>query len=928
MDYLPLNTLTVSLTGAAVIFTTFFRNIFNLQRGVGKTVKLRRDILYDEGFSVLKFFFAKASLHTVEDLQTFGNNFVPSPFWVRVIRVNIPLSTRLDAGQVIIDTLGEDEIERVVGGREWWQRNAGKEGGIEGEWISMKKDWEGLETEDESDEANDKVRVETLQRMKEGARRRDKKAKSDARKQEKRRRKEEKEESDRKNGVMPDATASGAEDSDSDTDEEAESERGERVGDDEETYSPEMDEMRCILYIHGGAYFFGSINTHRYSIWRYARKIGGRAFSINYRLAPQYPFPCALSDALAAYLYLIRPPPGAKHKPVDPARLTLAGDSAGGGLCLALLCLIRDSGLPLPAGAMLISPWCDLTHSFPSILTNTETDVVPPYGFLFKPSTLWPPPPADFQERANRSTSLDGVKEAQAKKEQKKQHSPLASIFNADKKGKDLAKNVAGDGTDLSSTDPLGGDPKRAEGDVKGGETAEVGHILKIKVDGEEVEVRDQIQLYATNEQLVYPYVSPILHPSLGGLPPLYVMCGDKEVLRDEIIYMAHRAANPEKYPLRKTLLDANPERAKKAANYPPTKVHLQVYDDVCHDLPLLSFTTPAKYCYRAISSFAKFVTADQDASIPSPVSATGMHLPAELASSSADIPSGSSTPPSSSNTPTSPNFLQLPTPNTAKSTSSDNSSTGSTRSRALKFGSAGSKKSSKNVPDLSATIYSSLQPFNRPPWVDNMVRERIGIDGVVRPLEPAEELQAMQLSPEEVGLLKEAPVKRYLAGKAIWDKRFKRTYEHVQRRREHHLKKSVAEEANRIKKRLKSVKKKEASRRPSLISLTSTSRRPSAVSLPGEQFTDSPEPIDGYEGIWNLHGEHPPPSSIAARKDTMEARKLARVLDEHYSKLHALHLWSDVQDIGAAGADRLNNPTREASAGEDMEVLRPGPSI
>lgn len=66
--------------------------------------------------------------------------------------------------------------------------------------------------------------------------------------------------------------------------------------------------------------------------------------------------PPPVADALASYLYLIRPPPGAKHKPVDPAKLTLAGDSAGGGLCLALLCLIRDAGLPAPAGGASTPP--------------------------------------------------------------------------------------------------------------------------------------------------------------------------------------------------------------------------------------------------------------------------------------------------------------------------------------------------------------------------------------------------------------------------------------------------------------------------------------------------------------------------------------------------------------------------------------------
>lgn len=112
--------------------------------------------------------------------------------------------------------------------------------------------------------------------------------------------------------------------------------------------------------------------------------------AINYRLAPQYPFPCALQDLIAACmssqhsftervkslpadLFLIRPPEDASHRPVNPAHLVVAGDSAGGGLTLALLQVIRDCGLPMPAGAVLISPWCDLTHSFPSIHTNTAT---------------------------------------------------------------------------------------------------------------------------------------------------------------------------------------------------------------------------------------------------------------------------------------------------------------------------------------------------------------------------------------------------------------------------------------------------------------------------------------------------------------------------------------------------------------------------
>ena len=72
-------------------------------------------------------------------------------------------------------------------------------------------------------------------------------------------------------------------------------------------------------------------------------------------------------------LFLISPPPGASHRPVKPSHIVIAGDSAGGGLSLALLQVIRDTGLPMPAGGVLISPWCDLTHTFPSVHTNTHT---------------------------------------------------------------------------------------------------------------------------------------------------------------------------------------------------------------------------------------------------------------------------------------------------------------------------------------------------------------------------------------------------------------------------------------------------------------------------------------------------------------------------------------------------------------------------
>lgn len=169
---------------------------------------------------------------------------------------------------------------------------------------------------------------------------------------------------------------------------------------------------RVILYLHGGAHYFAGNGTHRYQIQRHARKLGARAFSVyvviishrifakfspclklcrSFRLAPQYPFPCSLLDALAAYLYLIAPPQGSGAESIHPHQIMLYGDSSGGGLALALLILLRDSNLPLPAGTVLLSPWVDLTHSFPSVMGDPTGDYIPAEGFHFKPSLAWPP---------------------------------------------------------------------------------------------------------------------------------------------------------------------------------------------------------------------------------------------------------------------------------------------------------------------------------------------------------------------------------------------------------------------------------------------------------------------------------------------------------------------------------------------------------
>lgn len=152
----------------------------------------------------------------------------------------------------------------------------------------------------------------------------------------------------------------------------------------------EVTSKRVMLYVHGGAYFFGSVDMHRYQIQRHARKLKARVLAPNYRLSPQFPFPCGLQDCLAAYLFLL--------KTQDPSTIVLAGDSAGGGMVLSLMVILRDQGIPLPAGAMLISPWCDLTHSFPSVWQDAPFDYIPQYGFHHKPSAAWPPPNDDELE--------------------------------------------------------------------------------------------------------------------------------------------------------------------------------------------------------------------------------------------------------------------------------------------------------------------------------------------------------------------------------------------------------------------------------------------------------------------------------------------------------------------------------------------------
>jgi len=123
----------------------------------------------------------------------------------------------------------------------------------------------------------------------------------------------------------------------------------------------------ALLYLHGGGYTMGSCNTHRAMVGRIAAAANVNALLIDYRLAPENPFPAALTDAKNAYGWLL-------HQGLEAGSIAVGGDSAGGGLAVALAVGLRDQGQPVPAALICISPWLDLTASGESMKTRAHTD--------------------------------------------------------------------------------------------------------------------------------------------------------------------------------------------------------------------------------------------------------------------------------------------------------------------------------------------------------------------------------------------------------------------------------------------------------------------------------------------------------------------------------------------------------------------------
>ncbi|HJQ55698.1 MAG TPA: alpha/beta hydrolase fold domain-containing protein, partial [Vineibacter sp.] len=131
--------------------------------------------------------------------------------------------------------------------------------------------------------------------------------------------------------------------------------------------APGCDAARAVLYLHGGGYAIGSINTHRRLAYDISAASGARVLVIDYRLAPEHPFPAPVEDATAAWRWLLK-------QGLAPNHLAIAGDSAGGGLTVATLVNLRDQKLGLPACAVAISPWVDLEGTGTSITARAAQD--------------------------------------------------------------------------------------------------------------------------------------------------------------------------------------------------------------------------------------------------------------------------------------------------------------------------------------------------------------------------------------------------------------------------------------------------------------------------------------------------------------------------------------------------------------------------
>jgi monoterpene epsilon-lactone hydrolase len=155
--------------------------------------------------------------------------------------------------------------------------------------------------------------------------------------------------------------------------------------------APGSDASRVLLYFHGGGYCSGSILSHRRLVTEAGRAAKTRTLAVEYRLAPEHPFPAALDDALSAWNFL-------RKSGIAAEQIAVGGDSAGGGLTVALINRLRDAGERGPACAWLISPWTDLTLSGTTLATRDAVDPIIHREYLAELVEAYLPPVMDRRD--------------------------------------------------------------------------------------------------------------------------------------------------------------------------------------------------------------------------------------------------------------------------------------------------------------------------------------------------------------------------------------------------------------------------------------------------------------------------------------------------------------------------------------------------
>jgi epsilon-lactone hydrolase len=146
--------------------------------------------------------------------------------------------------------------------------------------------------------------------------------------------------------------------------------------------TPGARASHALLYLHGGGYVAGSLLSHRSMVAEAGRAAGLRCLALDYRLAPEHPFPAAVEDAVSGYRYLL-------DEGFAPSCIAIGGDSAGGGLAAAALVACRDQGLPMPACGWLVSPWVDLESTGESMGSKAARDPMVQKPYLLEIAELY-----------------------------------------------------------------------------------------------------------------------------------------------------------------------------------------------------------------------------------------------------------------------------------------------------------------------------------------------------------------------------------------------------------------------------------------------------------------------------------------------------------------------------------------------------------